>query len=36
LLKEFLFGNHTIAMLDEIDKHFKYLGLDSDLLAGAA
>jgi len=36
LLEEFLFGNHTVAMLEEVDEHCKYLGLDGDLLARAA
>jgi hypothetical protein len=36
LLQEFLFGNYTIAMLEEVDEHLKYLGLDCDQLAGTA
>jgi hypothetical protein len=36
LLKEFLFGNHTVAMLNEVDEHFKYLGLDGDQVARTA
>jgi len=36
LLQEFFFGDHTVAMLEEVDEHVKYPGLDGDLLARTA